>query len=466
MAIAQTDKPTSISPLELLIWWGETRLLHPTEADRLEWIAEGWRAQAPSADVLGKEMATIETDIERSIRFLTGPGTLDLDEDDWPAIHAYLKNLDKIVFLIEALDAFPDADAVLSGIHVRAEEIFGTIMTEPEFNWMRLIPLNERRRQTLGSIPPDQHDLFPWYAEWSDLPEDAFDMLADHWDGPGLGQLSPENEMESISGFLHELQNDPALMDHIRQETRIFRTIREVAEEDLPRSSSAIGNKTATPDSTISAHPILDWFRSHFSGPSPVRLITATAIGCIALLLVFSGPFRDSGPPMEGSSGTPDRFKVKLPVRELRNPAETSTDLKGPPLSGTLHFNQFTIETDPEPSAEQTSDPEPTGLPLQRYDLPQLRLAATIRSRQVNRALVKTPDGKGYIVREGTPIGRNNGFVVEIQKDRIVVEERFEGEDGGAVVRWEVLKLPAEGRDRSWRAPGFSGPAPGIPGSR
>ena len=440
------DKPTHPSPLELLIWWGETRLLHPAETDRLEWIAEGWRARSPSADVLGKEMATLETDIHQTIRRLTDPDTLDLDDGDWPTIHAHLKNLDKIVFLIEALDAFPDADAVLSGIHERAEEMFGTLITEHESTWMRLIPLNERRRQTLASIPPDVRYLFPWYEEWSDLPEDAFDILADHQDDLALDRPPLEEEIEAMSGLIHELQTDPALMDHIRREARIFRTIKSAATEDPPQtSSSADDNKTATPDSTFFANPILDWFRNIFAGPSPVKLITATAVGCLALLLAFSIPFRDADPPLDSPSETPKRFKVKLPVRDLHNPAEPAIDLNESPLFDAIHFSQFTLEADPETTeAAQTSDPAPTGLPLQRYDLTQLRLAATIRSRQVNRALVKTPDGKGYIVREGTPIGRNNGFVIEIQKDRIVVEESLEGEEGEAVVRWEVLKLPVQ----------------------
>ncbi len=439
------DKPTHPSPLDLLIWWGETRLLHPTAADRLEWIAEGWRARPPLTDVLRKEMAALETDIRQTIRFLTGPDTLDLDDEDWPAIHAQLKNLDRIVFLIEALDAFPDADAVFPDIHERAEEIFGVLITEHESIWMRLIPLNERRRQTLAYIPPDVRYLFPWYEEWSDLPGDAFDFLADHWDDIGLDRLSPEEEIEAMSEWAHELQNDPALADHIRREAHIFRAIRAAATEDLPRtSSSAAEDKTAAPGAISSAHPILDGLRNIFAGPSPVRRITATAIGCLALLLAVSIPFRNADPPMDSSSKTPKRFRVKLPVRDLHNPAEPAIELNGSPLFDAIHFSQFTFEADPETTeAAQTSDPEPTGLPLQRYDLTQLRLAATIRSRQVNRALVKTPDGKGYIVRKGTPIGRNNGFVIEIQKDRIVVEESLEGEEGEAIVRWEVLRLPA-----------------------
>jgi len=56
---------------------------------------------------------------------------------------------------------------------------------------------------------------------------------------------------------------------------------------------------------------------------------------------------------------------------------------------------------------------------------------------------VKTPEGRGCIVREGMLIDRNKGFVVEIQKDRIIVEESLEGEEGEAIARWEVLRLPA-----------------------
>ncbi|MDO3376766.1 pilus assembly protein PilP [Geoalkalibacter halelectricus] len=63
--------------------------------------------------------------------------------------------------------------------------------------------------------------------------------------------------------------------------------------------------------------------------------------------------------------------------------------------------------------------------PLQQYDLTQLRLIGAIVGTDNPRAMVLAPDGKTYIVRVGTKIGKNNGSVVRVEQNRIVVEERF-----------------------------------------
>ena len=60
--------------------------------------------------------------------------------------------------------------------------------------------------------------------------------------------------------------------------------------------------------------------------------------------------------------------------------------------------------------------------PLERVALSQLKVTAIIRSPGGNRALVQDASGKGYVVRKGTYIGLNAGQVIEIDKDRIVVE--------------------------------------------
>lgn len=63
--------------------------------------------------------------------------------------------------------------------------------------------------------------------------------------------------------------------------------------------------------------------------------------------------------------------------------------------------------------------------PLEQFDLDQVRLIGSIIGMAQPRAMVMAPDGKSYIVRIGTRLGKNNGVVVAIEKDRIIVEERF-----------------------------------------
>jgi len=80
--------------------------------------------------------------------------------------------------------------------------------------------------------------------------------------------------------------------------------------------------------------------------------------------------------------------------------------------------------------------------PLERIELSQLRLRAVVRSASGNKALVEEASGKGYIITKGTFIGVNQGTVIEIQKDKIVVEEEIEDIQGEITVKQRELRLP------------------------
>lgn len=80
--------------------------------------------------------------------------------------------------------------------------------------------------------------------------------------------------------------------------------------------------------------------------------------------------------------------------------------------------------------------------PLERIELSQLSLKAIIRSAQGNKALVEETSGKGYIIKRGTYIGVNQGTVVDIQKDRVIVEEEVESIQGDVTIKTRELRLP------------------------
>jgi type IV pilus assembly protein PilP len=79
--------------------------------------------------------------------------------------------------------------------------------------------------------------------------------------------------------------------------------------------------------------------------------------------------------------------------------------------------------------------------PLEKVELSQLKLVATVRSHNGNAALVEDASGKGFIVKKGTYIGINSGSVVQIAKDRIVVEEEIETLLGEISLQKRELKL-------------------------
>ncbi|MEW5910029.1 MAG: pilus assembly protein PilP [Thermodesulfobacteriota bacterium] len=64
--------------------------------------------------------------------------------------------------------------------------------------------------------------------------------------------------------------------------------------------------------------------------------------------------------------------------------------------------------------------------PLERVDLSQLKLVGVILASSGNKALIQEASGKGFVINNGTKIGINSGKVIQILKDRIIVEEEVE----------------------------------------
>lgn len=63
--------------------------------------------------------------------------------------------------------------------------------------------------------------------------------------------------------------------------------------------------------------------------------------------------------------------------------------------------------------------------PLEQFDLNQLEVTAVVWETERPRAMVEDPSGRGYIVQEGTPIGKNSGFVVRIDDQTVLVRETY-----------------------------------------
>jgi type IV pilus assembly protein PilP len=85
--------------------------------------------------------------------------------------------------------------------------------------------------------------------------------------------------------------------------------------------------------------------------------------------------------------------------------------------------------------------------PLQKYDISQLRLVAIITLPEGNVALVEDQQGRGYFLKRGTAIGRHEGKVKAILKDRVLIEEAYSDVLGQAKVNEISLFLhrPEEG---------------------
>lgn len=82
--------------------------------------------------------------------------------------------------------------------------------------------------------------------------------------------------------------------------------------------------------------------------------------------------------------------------------------------------------------------------PLQRYDIDQLHIIGIIWGISSPRAMVTTPDGKGYVVQKGTLIGKNWGKVSRITQDEVIISEEYRDFEGKLIVTEVPLKLPKD----------------------
>ena len=86
--------------------------------------------------------------------------------------------------------------------------------------------------------------------------------------------------------------------------------------------------------------------------------------------------------------------------------------------------------------------------PLQRLELSDVKLIGIVSDASGYYGLIQTPDGKGYTVRVGTPMGTNNGTIKSIAEQRIVVAEPTIDITGKMTSRdIEILQRPKEGAE-------------------
>lgn len=79
--------------------------------------------------------------------------------------------------------------------------------------------------------------------------------------------------------------------------------------------------------------------------------------------------------------------------------------------------------------------------PLADFELGQLELSAVIWEANNPRALILDPGGRSYIVREGSQIGKNNGEVIHIGDNLVLVKETYENFAGERTTKDVELRI-------------------------
>lgn len=80
-----------------------------------------------------------------------------------------------------------------------------------------------------------------------------------------------------------------------------------------------------------------------------------------------------------------------------------------------------------------------SGLPIHSFDVSQFRLIGIVTGAKENQAMVVDPNGKGYVLKKGMTIGKNDGRVTGISMNGVDVVEQFKDDSGR--VRKENIKI-------------------------
>jgi len=157
-------------------------------------------------------------------------------------------------------------------------------------------------------------------------------------------------------------------------------------------------------------------------GSKVVRLWLSLSIAFLFLMVGCGGGTPPSA-PQKGKTPSAEKKKVEVAkVAEKREPEKKEeTEYAYNPAGKPDPFRPFIQLT----SAKELAKTVPL-TPLQKYEISQLKLVAIITAPEGNVALVEDATGKGYFLKRGTGIGKNDGKVKKILKDRVIIEEVYE----------------------------------------
>ena len=147
--------------------------------------------------------------------------------------------------------------------------------------------------------------------------------------------------------------------------------------------------------------------------------------------------------------GTPE--DAVAAAKPGKAPAKRSKKAKQPGGGGTSYaaggrdyFYDPTGKRDPFRSFQfddEGKQDKKTFGPLADFELGQLELSAVIWDANNPRALILDPGGRSYIVREGSQIGKNNGEVIHIGDNLVLVKETYENFAGERTTKDVELRI-------------------------
>lgn len=153
--------------------------------------------------------------------------------------------------------------------------------------------------------------------------------------------------------------------------------------------------------------------------------------------------------PNPTSPVNPIPASVKQPDKPVQKPISSSLKLNS------ASYNKFdfsskkdpfkpylVIKTPPVSPSKRVKRTNRLALPIHSFDVNQFRLIGVITGGKENQAMVTDPTGKGYVIKVGMTIGKNEGRITSITTSGVNVLEQFIDDNGRVHKEYLKINLP------------------------